>query len=165
MKTYITKTKLRNIIITFTIVSFSSYVYAANKITQLSGETSTTSGSILIPEVEANYIFHSSTSFVDIEFKNPVVEAKFILKEKVRSGIVQVLDNGNSNLFVLKIGDKLLNVETNATTTYYFGDASKARVDDIETGMKIYVFGYIKSDNSVILTSKIVIADKSRFQR
>lgn len=89
---------------------------------------------------------------------------KFVLIEKVKKGVIQSINNEN-NSFVLQVGNKLITVENNASTTFYFGNEEEAKLDDFNIDTKIYVSGYIRSDDSAMSALKIIIANKSRLER
>lgn len=105
-----------------------------------------------------------ATSSVPSKNKDIMTEIKFIPIEKVKMGTVESIDIKNNSL-VIKIGSMILPVENNATTSFYFGSGTETKMEDIDIDMKIYVFGYIKSDNSLMQATKIVIANKSRLSR
>lgn len=112
--------------------------------------------------MQSDSSYQSSNTFI-----GPAEEIKFIPIEKARRGVVQDINDIGSkySLFTVQLSSSTLYVESNATTTYLFGDGSKASADDINKNMKIYVFGYIKSDDSSMIASKIIIANKSVLQR
>lgn len=136
------------------------FVYAANQNAQVKADT-TIRGGISKVNTKMNPIFSSSTSY---GAKDATVESKDSLIEKVKSGTVQTI-NGDTHSLVIQVGDKLLSIENNASTTFYFGGGEKADMSDINSNMKIYVFGYITNDASVIAATKIVIANKAILTR
>lgn len=126
------------------------FTYAVNQNTQF--------------EVEPSNIA-SSTAVTNVSNEEYLTSApKFILREKVKSGVVQEIESEN-DFFTLKVGNKLYPIEYNASTTFYLGKGDLASLNDLQVDMKIYVFGYIKSDDSAILATKVVMANKSRLQR
>ena len=88
----------------------------------------------------------------------------FIPEEKVRIGVIEDA-NTPKKLFTIKIGTTTLFTEIKPDVTVYLGNGEKAKVEDIKDGMKVYLFGYLKNDNTSMLVSKIVIANKSRLDR
>lgn len=86
----------------------------------------------------------------------------FIPVEKVKKGVVQSFDRAKKSI-IIKVGDKLISVQNTASTTFYFGGGNATDEYSIDNDMKIYVFGYVNSDNTMISALKIVIANKSRF--
>lgn len=143
-----TLTKPKNLVITIGIILLVPFAYALNQNTQFDSMTKNITSTQLDEEKETSTI----------------PEVKFMKGEKVRKGIVQNVDTINNSL-TIKIGNELLYVENNATTTYYFGGGEIAMQDDVSADTKIYVFGYLKSDNSLMSASKIVIANKSKLTR
>jgi hypothetical protein len=96
--------------------------------------------------------------------KDSKKEATFSVVEKVKIGLIQNLNKENI-FFNLDTREKSIFVENNASTTFVFGDGRTASVDDLKNDKKVYVFGYIKSDNSIMLATKIVVANKSIMTR
>lgn len=92
------------------------------------------------------------------------VEATFIPVEKAKKGVIQSINKKNDS-FVLVVKGSPLYVLDTATTTFYFGNEEPATIDDITEGANLYAFGYMKSDNSMMMASKIVIANKSKLDR
>lgn len=143
-----TLTKPKNFIIITGIVLSIPFAYAVNE--NISSREEATTSNI------------SSQNFNNKEYL--ISDSKFIPIEKVRKGTVQSIDNENNSL-VLQVDKKLLNVINTATTTFYFGNEEEAKLSDININTKIYVSGYIKSDESDMTAFKIIIANKSRLQR
>lgn len=162
MKKYIS---LRNFFIAAipVVIILIPLVYASNQSTQVKAGVDTSNKMSMIENKTED--IPPLTIFDGVE--EPTAEATFIPVEKVRRGIVQTIDIKN-NLFVIKVDGKftyLMSVESNASTTVYFGGGEKAEMNDIDTKMKIYVFGLMKTDNSVIVATKIIIANESRLLR
>lgn len=145
MKTFI---KLKNFTIITGMVVSVPFVYAVNQ--NISPKTNAT----------------TTITYTSI-IKNDerlISGPKLILIEKVRKGVVQSIDSENNSL-VLEVGNKLLNVTNTATTTFYFGNEEEAKLSDININTKVYVSGYIMSDESDMSALKIIIANKSRLER
>lgn len=91
-----------------------------------------------------------------------IPDVVFLPVEKVKKGVVQSFDRTKKSI-IIKAGDKLISVQNTASTTFYFGGGSVTDEYSVDNNMKIYVFGYANSDNTMISALKIVIANKSRF--
>lgn len=144
MKTFITFTKTNIFTIAVLVVAFAPLTYAMSQSTQTEN-------------TESKFTFSTST------FPMSKEEVTIIPILRVRLGAVQTI-NDEYTAFVIhiekKTGDTVLQTETTATTTVYFGDGEKTVLSSIDIGTKIYVFGYMTSDNSRMIVSKIVLAKK-----
>lgn len=163
MKIFITHVKPRNFILITEVLLLAPFSYATNQ--NIPPEIGESTRIVFAPTVEnkhdAELAFSSATTSKN---KKSETDVKFIPIEKVRRGIVQTIDDKNNSL-ILKVGDILLPVKSTATTTFYFGEGEKATSGDVTNNMKIYVFGNIKSDNSSMYASKIVISNRSKLLR
>lgn len=159
MKIFFKFTKLRNFILVTEIVFLVTFLCEASQNTL---DENILNADLIFTSVTENKIITlvSSSTFVVIQELKPGI--KFSPIEKVRKGVIQLI-YGENNSFVLKVGSELLPVENSTSTLFYFGDGGVANMHDIENGMKVYVFGYFKSDNSMMAASKIVIANKKVF--
>ncbi len=101
----------------------------------------------------------SLASTTDIVTESPAVSVEFMPTEKVRMGKIKSIDDKN-NSFVIQIGNRSLYVENTATTSFYLGGGESSSLNEMAIDMKVYVFGYIKSDDSAMLATKVVIANK-----
>lgn len=160
MKIFITHIKSRNFILITEVVILAPFTYVSNEDARLETREDFVVDRELLDKNDcvAGLIFSSDSS---TKKKEPLVVAKFIPTEKVKRGIVQNIDE-NSNSFILKVGETLLPIEKTATTTFYFGKGDEASSRDITNDMKVYVFGYIKSDNSGMSASKIIISNRAK---
>ena len=100
-------------------------------------------------------------------FIAPIEEVKFISILKVRRGVVEIINssNGKYDVYSLQLSSSTISVQTNSTTSYVFGDGSTADRSDVDEYIKIYVSGYMKSDESAMIASKVIIANKSVLSR
>lgn len=156
--THITPKKL---IIVTEIAFLSPLAYAAPHGVPSTTNTSTplTAISLIGEEGGQNFRFSTSSYTKMQEFIPDVV---FLPVEKVKKGVVQSFDRTKKSI-IIKAGDKLISVQNTASTTFYFGGGSVTDEYSVDNNMKIYVFGYANSDNTMISALKIVIANKSRF--
>ncbi len=90
-------------------------------------------------------------------------EDTFSTEEKVRKGKVKNMDN-KSNSFTLTSASSSMKVYHTATTTFYTGEGEELTIDGIDSGAYVYVFGFMKKDKSAIVATKIVTANKVKFQ-
>ncbi len=72
---------------------------------------------------------------------------------KVRTGTVQSINAGNGT-FVLKTGDKLMTIQTNASTTYALGTSTPA-FSSLALNAKVAVAGIVNAENTIITASKV----------
>lgn len=81
---------------------------------------------------------------------------------KVRKGKIISVDT-TENSFMFKMASSTAKVFYDATSTFLTGSEERIQINDINTDFTIYVFGYIKSDKTEILATKVVQANKSKF--
>ena len=157
---------------TFTIFSLSSiflltilapFVYATNQNIEIRNEGDKT--------------VRSDMSFVDISTAIPsfpisintkkkiIPKKESIPQEKVKIGFIQTVDSDSKQVTLL-VGNVLYVVENNEATTFFFGNEDIADFETLDTGMRIYAFGYIDEASSTKMSAlKIVIANKSLLRR
>lgn len=159
MKSFTNLSRTGNFLIIAGILSLLpfSYVFGQN----IDGKFVRSTTISLIPHCTSKTTFNSLTEITELE--GDPINREFIPIKRVRSGIVESI-NYEDNSFVIKIKNINLSVETNSTTTVFFGEGETASLNDISVGDKIYAFGFLRGDKSTILTSKIVISDKSIFE-
>ncbi len=98
-------------------------------------------------------------------FIGPMEEIKFIPIDKVKRGVIKSVDRVENTFIIQMSTTTSLRIETTATTTFSEGENLPISFYDINPTMKVYIFGYMKSDNSAMLASKIIVAHKSRLER
>ncbi len=115
--------------------------------------------------VTSNLQNSTTTLFIStstLETLNIVTGPTFGTEIKVRKGkIINI--NTTENSFLFKMASSTVKVFYDATSTFLTGNEEQIQIDDIDTDFMVYVFGYIKSDKTEILASKVVQANKSRF--
>ena len=152
MKIFTAYIRSRNFLLTLgTFIVLSPFAYAASQNTGMMSSMMT----------GTNFIFSSSTPN---EAQKAVAEVKILPEERVRKGVIENIDTA-TNSFTLRVLDRVIIVKNNATTTFYSGDGEEIDRKDINEGAKVYVFGYVASNDSVMSASKIVITNKSKMER
>jgi hypothetical protein len=158
MKTLSTLSTTKSFLVIAGIVVLAPLAYAAAQV----GTGGNMSSIVVVQRSGGNLdAIRIGASKVENESK---VEVRFVPVEKAKKGIVQSLDKSNDSFVILVKGTPLYVLDT-ATTTFYFGNGEVATIDDIAEGTTLYAFGYMRSDNEVMVTSKIVIANKSKLDR
>jgi hypothetical protein len=161
MERIISVTKLKNFAIVGGMVIVMPFTYVVGQ--DIEPQTEPGVEIDITPRIESEYDFlETPSTFVGL--RDPSPDLEFIPVEKARKGIVESVDIANNSL-VVKIGENVLHVENNATTTFTFADEKRASIYDISPDMKIYAFGNLRSDGSIMRASRIIIVNKTKFQR
>lgn len=155
MKQFITFSKPKKFVLITEMLILAPFSYTINYSEEIESSQDSTSTTTFILGSGSDLLLSSSTL---ITIPKPEKKVPFSPIEKVKKGFVDSIYS-SSSLF-LKVGDNVVYVESDPATSFYFGDEKTANFNDLEPMTKLYVFGRMKSDNSMMLASKIVIANK-----
>lgn len=86
---------------------------------------------------------------------------------KVRKVTVESVNYAKNSMVVFMDGDEdqTIEVTTNASTTFFFGNGDEADLPVIRPGMNVYLFGTYDSKDEEIRAEKIVIRNKRVTER
>lgn len=160
MKLFTTYLKPQKLILVTEIVFLTPFVYAAHKTTPSKTNTSTPVSAVSFnnKENKPTYVFSTSSHTTTKEF---MLETVLIPIEKVKKGVVQSVDKEDRSM-ILKVGDKLISVQSTASTTFYLGGGDITDESSITSNTRIYVFGYVNTSDTMISALKIIVANRSR---
>lgn len=120
-----------------------------------------------------NAILLSTTVFVAFMMVYPPVHSSaqnadsVDEKVRVRKVTIESVDYMNNSLVVHAEGgdDRPIDVATNASTTFFYGNGDEADLPVLRPGMNIYLFGTYDKEDKEIEAEKIVIRNKRVTER
>lgn len=97
---------------------------------------------------------------------NKIMDINSMTSRRTKSGTVQSITMSNTT-FVAKMGDKLITVQTNASTTFVFdGKAtSTAAFTSLVVGGKVSVTGTLSTDGTTIIATKVSLKIEKESER
>jgi hypothetical protein len=139
--------------------TLASWVFTTNASTTIrtgAGATSTTSGIAVGDKISVAGALTSFGSTLGVTATR-ILDVTKLASWKGTSGTIQSINTTNGT-FVVKLENRTVSVQTNATTTWATGATSTAAFANLTVGAKVKVTGMLNADKTILTASKVVVS-------